>query len=88
MKEQSYSDAQIINWLSDCDSIDRNGQDGGWAFNRCVMTDGEKNVGVADIRIATRGFEGVDGLRKQAMVAMDMDKTMGENPWLKSAKKK
>ena len=84
--ETQYSDAQILNWLSDCASIDHSGYDGGYAFNRTIVTDGAKAIGVADVKIAVRGHEGVDGLRKQATIAMGVDETMAENPWLRSSR--
>jgi hypothetical protein len=79
-----YTDAQIISWLSDCSKIDRTGVDCGYAFERTLMTDDP--VGSVDVRIAVRGMEGIDGLRKQACVAMEADACMGENPSLRKPK--
>jgi hypothetical protein len=83
-----YSDAQMLSWLSDCSRIDHSGTDGGWSFERCIMTDGENPIGVADVRIAVRGWVSIDGLREQASIAMGVDRTLGENPFTKSPKEK
>jgi|CXWL01.1.fsa_nt_gi hypothetical protein len=81
-----YEDEQILNWLSDCSKIDRSGYDCGWAFERLIMNDDP--IGTADVRIAIRGMEGIDGLRKQASIAMGVDGALGTNPFIKSRRRR
>lgn len=76
-KEAIYTDAEILDWLSACSKIDSSGYDSGLAFERLLSAD--EPIGVADVRIAVRGFEGIDRLRKQASIAMSIDKAIGDN---------
>lgn len=80
------TDEMIVNWLSDCTKIDHSGREGGWVFERLLMT--EDPLGTAEVRIATIGFEGIDGLRKQVKIAMEIDRTMASNPWVRAEKKR
>lgn len=64
------SDKDILDWLSGCESIDHTGQDSGWAFNRMIYPLERKGSKVCDIRIAIRGFDGLDGLRSAVIGAM------------------
>ena len=82
---KNITDKETLDWLSACSKIDNSGHDGGYAFERNLMTD--EPVGVVDVRIATRGFIGIDALRRATHVAMATDEMLGSNPAIRASKR-
>lgn len=71
------TDKDRLDWLSSCEKLDHSGFDSGYSFERIIMTDDV--IGVSDVRIAIRGYAGVDSLRKAVDQAMAVDRLLDKN---------
>jgi len=73
-QEREFTETEILEFLSDCGSMDRDAQDGGWAFNMLVSHEKgnyDAMINPTDIRLAVRGEY---DLRKAVIAALKIKK--------------